>query len=360
MKPLILPSDYISYYSSETTKTNYRTALRRYLSIVTGKSCRNLDKAWVEYLASSSDPAYDLSRFPSICETLPKPLAPMTLIAYMTTGEQYLRDACGITLSVVQRRMRKKGEPLRNPITREQELSRKMIRDILAAADERLRLEILIAVSSGMRIGEMVGITLSNINLYSDPVEIYIPAHLTKNKTARTTYISEEATTALLTWLSVRERDIRRSRKRVPTQTIIDTDDRLIPFSAGNERDRLNETLDAIGYNDRDPITGRHLIHFHLFRKFFLTEAKLSGASKEIIEEMAGHRGYLSISYHRPSRKERLEAYKKALTRLRVLIPVEPKTIDLMDEIMILRESNEYMLTMLQKVELQLSRLLDH
>ncbi|MDR0980975.1 MAG: hypothetical protein LBL85_04270, partial [Methanocalculaceae archaeon] len=50
---------------------------------------------------------------------------------------------------------------------------------------------------------------------------------------------------------------------------------------------KLNRIFRTSGTYRIDPVIRRSLIHFHSFRKFFLTEFKLS-ASAEVAEELAG------------------------------------------------------------------------
>ncbi len=309
---MLLPSEFLSYYSRKTTRQTYKTALQRYLALTLGKTVTDhtLDLLWTTYLAESETITADLIAFPEKCRIRTPSFAPKTINLYTQIVLMYLRE-CGIEPDHHQQRRLKKTRPKNRPISRETELTRDTIQTILHHADVRQRAEILIAVSSGMRISELLSITLDDLTLTADPVEIYIPAAISKNETARTVFISREAADALRAWLITR----RHIQKHTKDGT--SPDKRVFPYSVTNETARFNRTLRRAGTYRIDTKTRRSMIHFHIFRKFFLTEFKLA-ASPDVAEELAGHTGYLSEAYRRISRQTMREEYHKAEPQLTI------------------------------------------
>ena len=72
----------------------------------------------------------------------------------------------------------------------------------------------------------------------------------------------------------------------------------------------ISDATVRAGYTERDRRTGRYKVHFHLWRKYFLTQAKRH-ANSAYVESWAGHSGYLASSYHRPSDEEDRAEYLK-------------------------------------------------
>ncbi|MDV0441713.1 tyrosine-type recombinase/integrase [Methanorbis furvi] len=303
-------SEFLQYCTKKSTRQAYTSALCSYLRITLGLSVtkENLDELWNIYLFSGRNIMHDLQLFPEKCKN--HNLSPKTINLYFQVTLLYLRE-CGLASDEAQLRRLKKIRPKNRPITREAELTREIIRTILVHADVRQRAEILIAASSGMRIGEILRITFDDINLTASPEEIYIPSHITKNETSRTVFISKEAAVALREWIFVRNGPHMLKGKEPAA------DNRIFPYSVTNETAKLNRLLQASGTYRIDPQTRRSLIHFHSFRKFFLTEFKLA-ASAEVAEELAGHTGYLSGSYRRLSKRDMQEEYRKAEMRLTI------------------------------------------
>jgi len=67
-------------------------------------------------------------------------------------------------------------------------------------------------------------------------------------------------------------------------------------------------------------------IHFHLFRKFFMSQMKLA-ISSEIVELLAGHDGYLSSSYRRYTKDQVITEYLKGEHLITIQIPSDIRTI---------------------------------
>ena len=229
-------------------------------------------------------------------------LMPKTVRLYGQTVLMYLRE-CGIDLPERHLRRIKRSLPSNHPISREAELDANKIRKLLQHSDLRMKAIITIALSSGMRIGEILKFKTTDINYETMPVEIFLSSEITKTKQPRRVFISSQAAGYLKRWLAESETS---------------KSDRIcFPYSTSTEITRLKKLLKKCDMYDKDPRTGRTTIHFHLFRKFFLTEFKLV-ASAEAAEELAGHKGYLDESYRRLTQKQLREEYLKAETRLTI------------------------------------------
>jgi hypothetical protein len=68
----------------------------------------------------------------------------------------------------------------------------------------------------------------------------------------------------------------------------------------------------------KDDETGRSLIHFHLFRKYFITTLTNAGIPEKFIDFFAGHLGELDRAYQKQTKEKLLEVYIKGEPYLRV------------------------------------------
>ncbi len=297
-------SDFLKSLPSVSTKKTYKVALTRYLEIISDTKIplEELDSAWETYLANADNPGENLVRFAHNAKHIHH-LSPKTIRLYGQIAVMYLKEA---EISIPNKAVRtlRVQTPANRPISRESELDKTILKTLTHHADLRMKTEILIAVSSGMRIGEILGFSLQDISLNAAPAEIHLRADITKNKTARTVFISREAAEEVKLWLA--------HRKQLITEGKIKPDDtRCFPYARSTEIAKFKKLLKDASLLETDEQTHRTTIHFHLFRKYFLTEFKLA-ASAEVAEELAGHTGYLSESYRRLTKKTMQEEYLKA------------------------------------------------
>lgn len=198
-------SDFLKSLPSVSTKKTYRVAVTRYLEILSDTKIplEQLDSSWETYLANADNPGEDLVRFAHNAKEMHN-LSPKTIRLYGQIAVMYLKDA---EISIPNKAVRtlRVQTPANRPISRESELDRTILQTLIQHADLRMKTEILIAVSSGMRIGEILGFSLQDISLNAVPAEIHLRSDITKNKTARTVFISREAAWELKLWLAHRE-----------------------------------------------------------------------------------------------------------------------------------------------------------
>lgn len=353
MQPEMIPSEYIGYYAKERTRHSKQVSMIRYLSIVTEKRITDLDVQWIEYIQNPDQVRHDLMSFANRPET--RHMAPLTIRNYISAVESYLSDCCGISLTTLQKLMRKRNraEKIR-VISHEAEPTREMIRTILAHCDERTTAEVLIIISGGLRIHEVVNLRHEDVKLDQSPVPVVIRAENAKNGLERMTYISQEAVEALKAYYRVRELHIKRAAAKTAhtSPSFVYDEDKIFPFSTQGERTKLNTAIKKAGFDQRDPRTHRFMVHFHLYRKMFLTEGKRV-AAPEYVEAWAGHTGYLSESYHRPTADQQVKEYLKAEAALTVNVPedYEKIKVEQASEIATLQQTNTHLLAQLTALQ---------
>jgi len=296
-------TDFLDSYMNKKTRENYRVAINNYLHF----ACRPLKRfgyqtpdelaaRYLKSLKSGHKSVHKILR--EYADYLTKNYAPTTTHLYFSNIILWHEES-GITLKKRERLRLLSMIPSPKPANAEIELKRKTLCLIDNELPERMGALLLVMLASGMRLGETLKLKISDINWEGERTEITIPAEITKTKTGRTTYLTEEATEALLNYLKKRK----------------DDDERLFPFNPESAQYYLRKVSKSLEEND---IKGcEETIHWHMTRKYFISRFTLA-ASKDVAEHIAGHEGYLSSSYRRYTKKQILKQYIKAERKLRI------------------------------------------
>jgi len=325
MKLDIVPSVYISYYPKKSTQKAIMWVLRQYIRIyapsVTYTSLDELDAAYQNYIDSKSDSeiAADIVAYPRKLYDLG--LSPVTIKNKVSITDRFFADACNFHISGNQKRLRNIGLRQARPISNETTLTSAMIKTLLAHSDIRMRALILVLSSSGMRIGEALQLRTDDFEFGANPVKLKLRAEITKNGLPRTVFITDEAAEAVRVWLGIREDTLALSYARHPELRQSVDPALAFPYGRTNETVRLIRVTQRAGCYSPDSQTGHNAVHFHSFRKWFLTQFKLAGGNTTVAECLAGHSGYLDLSYRRITDDELAEEYKKVLPRLTIDTP---------------------------------------
>ena len=294
---------FLSLYPNKKTQANYQLALKHYIRITTEQTVSNknlntaCDRYIEEIIAGNRNYYLDCKTYgQKLCETY----SPTTANLYLRCVCLWLEE-CGFPLTKRERQRLTAQLPPPKPKKCEIELKRKTFRIIYDALPKHMGTLLLVLLASGMRLGETLQLRKSDLRWEEERTEISIPAEITKTKTARTTYLTEEASEALLDYLRTRT----------------DSDERIFPFSAESAQYYLRKTAKQLGLNAQSE--GRTpAVHWHMTRKWFISRFSLA-ANKDVAEHIAGHEGYLSISYRRYTKKQILKEYIKAEKKLSIL-----------------------------------------
>jgi integrase len=205
---------------------------------------------------------------------------------------------------------------------REEPLTKDILVRLLRNVPPKLQTAILVSVASGMRVGELVQLTISDIDLESKPTKIRIRAETTKTKESRETYLTSEATKSLKDYL-VRFFDWKEGEPNLFIQNKVifrrtslgkKNDDQINSKSVlaaenvlGSSMMRYVKKIPELNKRNEN---GRKMIHFHGFRKFFRTVTG-NAVGRDYAEALIGHHFYLDTYYNLPVEKRR-EMYLKA------------------------------------------------
>ena len=298
--------DYLRMYENKKTRENYRLSVATYLTCIypemTSRLHPDVEIYVTRYLTELKNGRKFSTDIRTVGTALSEQFSPTTANLYLRCAWMWLED-CGYCLSRRERQRILATMPPSRAATREMEIRRKIFRDMYFELPEWPATLLIVLLGSGMRIGEAMQLLRTDIDYSGPRTAIHIRAEITKTKTARTTYLTTEATNALLDYL--------RARRHY-------ADPRIFPYSPLTAQYHFRNAADRLGYGQKDPKTKCRKLHWHMTRKWFITRFALA-ASKDIAEHLAGHEGYLSRSYQRYTEKQILKQFKKAEQEISIL-----------------------------------------
>jgi len=352
--------DFLSLYSKENTRRGYRTSLRHFFDVVYRNERVNDDSHYEtlaeRYIQELEKKSRKLENDMLLFAAALSKNAPITARARIAAVKEFmLRN--GYDFSPVLVRDMRREIPKGYAQTEEEEMDRSTLKKILQHCDIRARALFLVLVSSGMRIGELLQVTLTDIDLNKKPAQIRIRKEYTKTRTARTAFISEEAAEAVQAWLKIRTAHMASAENRnaglvahglsAPKKK---NDNRLFPYEYGTIDKVWDAALKKAELFSIDDITGRKTLHIHMLRKFFRTNAATK-IPVDLAEALMGHTGYLTGAYRRYTKEQLADFYAKAEPALTVFIADDSET---KEKVAALTHENEMLKQRLSSIEIQL------
>jgi integrase len=189
---------------------------------------------------------------------------------------------------------------------------------LINCTNARLKCFILLLSTTGLRANEALSLTNSDIHFDNDSLtKIHIRAEITKTKTERNIYTTQECSKELRNFL-----DSKYSRKhewsKYPNHNIFKLQ-KVDEESKGKLYARLSfhftRLLDKIGMNQRkDGQHNRRKISFHSFRRF--VKSTISDIDSDYSEYYIGHSGSSYWTKKEPIKQEKYKQCEKYLTFL--------------------------------------------
>jgi len=327
--------EFLSDYQNPSTRAGYNSSLRSFIDFVYGPQRKGAkvspdeiekyEKLIDQYFEDNRDYQTDVKKFLQSISDRP----PLSVRQTFNCVREFL-SVNGMELDKKElRRIKKHVIPKGGVRTVEREMDVETIRSILMHLDVKGKSMVLCLASGGMRINELLQVTLDDIDLESVPAKMTIRGNSSKNGHDRFTFVSAEAVQAIREWLKVRDQYLALSAKRNEgfarnghSKEKSPDDNRLYPFSDNLAITTWDNALKKSGYHSIDKTTGRAQIHLHMLRKFFISQLSLI-VSKEIPEALAGHAGYLTGAYRRYTSAQLAEEYLKAEHLVTVAMPKE-------------------------------------
>ena len=203
---------------------------------------------------------------------------------------------------------------------RKEAITKEILVRVMSVVSFKLRVVFLVTISSGMRIGEIGGLRLSDIDFTSTPTKIRIRAETTKTREERETFLTSEATVALkdylkryFDWNESQENSLLKNRNIFGRTSI----GKYIRKRNVNEQRASVDLLENILHEQLKRIpefsgigeNGRRIFHFHALREFFYTTAS-NATGSNFAHALMGHHSYLD-TYYTLSEKDKVKLYQK-------------------------------------------------
>jgi len=177
---------------SQGSVDSYRFAINHFKKFVQHKYEKSLEQIIFEIKNNSMDKYQIFQNFVIYLDKAGK--KPSSIKIWVMGAKGFLKH-CGIKLYNEDFKMAVKLP--KRVHQREEPLTKEIILRLLNNVSAKLRTIILVATASGMRIGEILQLKLSDIDFDSKPIRIKIRAETTKTRESRETFLTTEATNSL-------------------------------------------------------------------------------------------------------------------------------------------------------------------
>jgi len=321
---------------SQQSVNSYRNALNNFLKFIQTNYQHSVDEVISKVLSGEIERYQMLNDFVIFADKLGK--RPATIKLWVTAVKGLLRQ---FGIKIYSEDFRQLVRIPKDIKTREAPLTKEILVRLLRNLPPKLQAVILVAIASGMRIGEIVQLRLSDIDFESNPTKILIRAVMTKTRESRETFLTSEATNTLKDYLSrffgwkegesnanlqdfiiFGRTTLSRSsiKNGVGFGTMRKQDNELLHTPEivaknvliGSLKKHISKVPDLAKLNEN----GRMVIHFHAFRKFFYTILS-NAVGSNYAHALMGHHEYLDTYYNLPEEKKK-ELYLKAEPHLTV------------------------------------------
>ena len=300
---------------SFNTKNVYYAALKKFTEFARVRYNFSLDEMLSQIFEKSTDPLDvldDYYTFLSSYKTKTKRngYSSEAINQYIRVAKDFLNhQGCKIYNEDMKMRFRlpKRVSGYQRGLTRE------AINRVIRFANPKLATTILIACSSGMRIGEIIQLKMSDVDLDASPAAITIRAKTTKTRETRLTHISSEAKNSLKDYLArygtqneylfLREHELDEDAKLSDEEKYF----RFVIASKHNLESQLDRCIKKIPELNAKNENQKNWIHFHAFRAWFKTQVTDAHQS-DFAEALMGHKS-LKLVYYRQNDKVRAKTY---------------------------------------------------
>jgi integrase/recombinase XerD len=272
---------------------------RRNLRVGTLIASRNSIKLFLRFLENSGRSISDLSRrdIEAYVENEQdrglKPRSIKSRLASLYAFFSYLVKSGILPPEILQRKIR-----IKLPSSLPRAIESEHLEGVLSSiSDVRDRAMIMLLLRTGMRIGELLALHATDVNLQEQKICIYIGE---KNAQGRVVYFCDDAKDALMAWLRIRDPERRYLFYGYGDQPLSYARARLL-FRRYVEKSGLA----AKGYT------------LHQLRHTFATELLNAGMRLEVLQQLLGHSTIeMTRHYARLTDKTREEEYFRAMDRI--------------------------------------------
>ena len=296
------------------TRNAYRTSLKKFVEFLRTRKNYSIEQLLVLIFDKGMDPLDVLDEYYTFLSSYPTKTkragySSEAINSYIRIAKDFLNNqGC----KIYNEDMKLKFRLPKRVSGYQKGLTRDAINRVIRFANPKLATIILMACSSGMRIGEIVQLKTSDVDFVTTPVTITIRAETTKTRETRLTHISSEASDSLKDYLarygSQKEYLFLREHKlKTPEKSEEEKYSRYVMATKHNLESQLERCIKNIPELNSKNENNKNWIHFHAFRAWFKTQVTDAHQS-DFAEALMGHKS-LKLVYYRQNDKTRAETY---------------------------------------------------
>jgi len=287
---------------SYATRESYRRVVHRFIDYIQVQQKQDFEQFVITLTKPDTDPIQILDEYFTFLASGEKPLASNSIRFYLTIAKDFLNYlGCKIYIEDIKRRFRL---PKARHVY-EEGLTKETINRIIRFANPKLATSILMLCSSGMRISELLQLTLTDIDFTKNPTTIRIRSDTTKTRETRITCLSSEATNALQDY--IKRYGITNHLFVKDNHTSEDSYMKDVVTTRQSFERMLRHVRNNIPELNKKNEYGRNVIHFHALRAWFKTQVTDAHQS-DFAEALMGHKS-LKLVYYRQNEKARAQTY---------------------------------------------------
>jgi integrase len=292
---------------SHNSKRGYKVALRNFNRFLISKQT-TLKEIIVELKQNKRDPVILLDEYYTFMSE--NNLRNSTINGNLSISKDYLHFN---GIKIYSEDLKQRFRPPKREVFYEEGLTKKELVRLLHNSSQKLQMAILITCSSGMRVGEITQLRLSDIDYSTNPVTIRIRRETTKTRETRFTHISKEAFDLLRDYIKKRQEKTNADDFYLfmNCEYSSDTIEYYDAFQAArcSLMTSLRKVVESIPELANKNENGQYRIHFHAFRKWFKTQVTNAHQS-DFAEALMGHKS-LKLVYYKQNSQDRLKTYQK-------------------------------------------------
>ena len=283
------------------TVRSYLTALHKFQKFCDLKS--NLSQVLYELKNEKLDPVSLLDEFYTFMSN--GRVKNRTIIVYLSIVKDYLNFH---GMHIYTEDIKQKFRTPKPEVFYEEGLTKSILNRLLQNSVPKLRLGILLACSSGMRVGEIMQLKFSDIDFTTSPTTIKVRRETTKTRETRFTHITTETTKFLGDYMTKKKQSdypylFMNHHGEFGTREYYKS-----MFSARQAMlEKLRLTIQNIPELSMKNENEKYRVHFHAFRKWFKTQVTTAGQS-DFAEALMGHKS-LKLVYFKQSSEARIKLY---------------------------------------------------
>ncbi len=185
------------------------------------------------------------------------------------------------------------------------------LRKIFENCSLRTKTIISLLSSSGLRIGELRNLKISDTDMSSEPGMIRIRGLTAKERKSRITFFSNEAKHFLQSYLDHKKNN----GHQITEDSFLFTTNDGTQMSYQNLQFILNNVFRKVSKKEGK----RYGLHAHSLRKFFKTQLISAGVPAPIVDKLSGHARYLAKEYELYTDEQLKEWFVKGMKNLELM-----------------------------------------